>query len=110
MCQTQEIIEAHVVGVVFDPRLAQLYNPVVVFCFPDRLQEFKTYAGIVAEKSLLRRMIRANEEIAGACYTQKDDVSEILNQAEKKRLTPAITKLSIESRKAWAESAVSSES
>ena len=44
----------------------------------------KTYAGIVAEKSLLRRMIRANEEIAGACYTQKDDVEEILNQAEKK--------------------------
>ncbi|MBR5738392.1 MAG: replicative DNA helicase, partial [Lachnospiraceae bacterium] len=44
----------------------------------------RTYAGIVAEKSLLRRMIRANEEIAGACYTQKDDVSEIMNQAEKK--------------------------
>ena len=44
----------------------------------------KTYAGIVAEKSLLRRMIRANEEIAGACYTQKDDALEIMNQAEKK--------------------------
>ena len=44
----------------------------------------KTYAGIVAEKSLLRRMIRANEEIAGACYTQKDDIEEIMNQAEKK--------------------------
>ena len=44
----------------------------------------KTYAGIVAEKSLLRRMIRANEEIAGACYTQKDDIEEIMNLAEKK--------------------------
>ena len=44
----------------------------------------RTYAGIVAEKSLLRRMIRANEEIAGACYTQKDDIEEIMNQAEKK--------------------------
>ena len=29
-------------------------------------------------------MIRANEEIAGACYTQKDDIEDIMNQAEKK--------------------------
>ena len=44
----------------------------------------KSYAGIVSEKALLRRMIRANEEIAGACYTQEDGVDEIMNQAEKK--------------------------
>lgn len=42
------------------------------------------YAEIVAEKSLLRKMIRANEEIAGACYNQKDDIEDIMNQAEKK--------------------------
>ena len=44
----------------------------------------KTYAEIVREKSLLRRMIRANEEIAGSCYEQKDDIEDIMNQAEKK--------------------------
>ena len=44
----------------------------------------KTYAKIVEEKSRLRKMIRANEEIAGACYTQKDDIEDIMNQAEKK--------------------------
>ena len=29
-------------------------------------------------------MIRANEEIAGSCYTQKEDIEEIMNRAEKK--------------------------
>ena len=44
----------------------------------------KSYAEIVAEKSVLRKMIRANEEIAEACYTQKDDLEAIMNDAEKK--------------------------
>ena len=44
----------------------------------------KSYAEIVAEKSVLRKMIRANEEIAGSCYTQKDDLEAIMNDAEKK--------------------------
>ena len=44
----------------------------------------KSYAELVAEKSLLRKMIRANEEIAGACYNQKEDIADIMNQAEKK--------------------------
>ena len=44
----------------------------------------KSYAELVSEKSLLRKMIRANEEIAGACYTQKEDIGEIMNKAEKK--------------------------
>ena len=44
----------------------------------------KSYAEIVSEKSLLRKMIRANEEIAGSCYTQKEDIEEIMNRAEKK--------------------------
>ena len=44
----------------------------------------KSYAKIVSEKALLRKMIRANEEIAGACYTQSEDLDAIMNQAEKK--------------------------
>ena len=44
----------------------------------------RSYAKIVAEKSLLRKLIRAGEEIAGSCYTQKDELDVIMNQAEKK--------------------------
>ena len=44
----------------------------------------RSYAKIVAEKSSLRKLIRASEEIAGACYTQKDELETIMNQAEKK--------------------------
>ena len=34
----------------------------------------KYYAGIVAEKATLRRMIRLNEEIANTCYTVKENL------------------------------------
>ncbi len=44
----------------------------------------KSYANLVAEKALLRRMIRANEEIAGECYSEKEELEVILNEAEKK--------------------------
>lgn len=44
----------------------------------------KYYAQIVAEKALLRRLIRANEEIAAACYTDKDSVDNIMEDTEKK--------------------------
>lgn len=44
----------------------------------------KSYATIVAEKSLLRTMIRANEEIAGTCYAQNEEMDKILDRAEKR--------------------------
>ncbi|MDO5132380.1 MAG: replicative DNA helicase [Eubacteriales bacterium] len=44
----------------------------------------KSYAEIVAEKSLLRSMIRANEEIAGSCYAQSEDMEKLLDKAEKR--------------------------
>jgi len=92
------ILEMHRKGEAVDPVTLQtrlreknlppeIYGNSAIFELIDQVPtsaNIKTYAGIVAEKSLLRRMIRANEEIAGACYTQKDDVEEILNQAEKK--------------------------
>jgi len=44
----------------------------------------KHYAGIVAEKATLRKLIRVNEEIENSCYTQKDPLETILEETEKK--------------------------
>lgn len=44
----------------------------------------KHYAETVAEKALLRRMIRVNEEIANTCYLGKEPVDQILEETEKK--------------------------
>ena len=46
----------------------------------------KYYAGIVAEKSTLRKLIRLNEEIANTCYAGKEGLEEILETTEKKGL------------------------
>jgi len=44
----------------------------------------KYYADIVSEKSTLRKLIKANEEVANACYLQNESCDEILEEAEKK--------------------------
>ena len=44
----------------------------------------KYYAGIVAEKSTLRKLIRLNQEIENACYAGKEDLEVILESTEKK--------------------------
>ncbi|MGN0377758.1 MAG: replicative DNA helicase [Suilimivivens sp.] len=44
----------------------------------------KYYAGIVAEKSTLRKLIRLNEEIANTCYTGKENLEVILEDTEKR--------------------------
>ncbi len=44
----------------------------------------KDWANIVAEKALLRRLIRAAGEIADECYTEKGSLEEIMNGAEKR--------------------------
>jgi replicative DNA helicase len=65
----------------------EIYSSSMILDLIDQVPtsaNIKSYAGIVAEKSLLRKMIRVNEEIAGACYNQKNEVEEIMNQAEKK--------------------------
>ena len=43
----------------------------------------KYYAKIVAEKSVLRKLIRVNEEIANSCYAQNDTLEAILETSEK---------------------------
>lgn len=42
------------------------------------------YAGIVAEKSTLRRLIKASDEIENNCYDAKDSIDNILDDAEKR--------------------------
>lgn len=44
----------------------------------------KYYANIVAEKSVLRKLIKLNEEIANTCYTGKESLEVILEDTEKK--------------------------
>lgn len=44
----------------------------------------KSYANIVKEKAVLRRLIRTNEEIANSCYAGKDKLEDILADTEKK--------------------------
>ena len=43
----------------------------------------KHYANIVADKSVLRRLIKANEDIANVCYQSTEPVDSILEQTEK---------------------------
>jgi replicative DNA helicase len=92
------ILQMHQKGEAVDPVTLQtrlreknlppeIYSSSMILDLIDQVPtsaNIKSYAGIVSEKSLLRKMIRANEEIAGACYAQKDALEEIMNQAEKK--------------------------
>ncbi|MDO4788774.1 MAG: replicative DNA helicase [Johnsonella sp.] len=43
----------------------------------------KSYARIVHEKAVLRRLIRVNEGIANLCYAGKENIDDILAKAEK---------------------------
>ncbi len=44
----------------------------------------KYYANIVAEKAVMRRLIRLNEEISNVCYEGKEPLEAVLEQTEKK--------------------------
>ena len=43
----------------------------------------KSYAEIVREKSIMRRLIKVNEETANACYLQNQPLEEILEDAQR---------------------------
>lgn len=98
-------------GVIFDS-VVELFNegkPVDLITLQNRLREkdvpeeisslefardlltavptsanVKYYAEIVAEKSLLRKMIKMNEELVNACYLAKEPVEAIMERTEKK--------------------------
>lgn len=97
-------------GVVFDA-IVELFNegkPVDLITLQERLKEkdvpaeisslefardllavvptsanIKYYAEIVAEKAMLRRLIKLNEEIANQCYLSKEPLESILESTEK---------------------------
>lgn len=50
---------------------------------PDFIMHFEAYCNIVKEKSVLRKLIKASEDIINNSYEGKSDVQEILNRAEK---------------------------
>ena len=98
-------------GIIFDA-MVELCNegkPVDLITLQDRLKEkdlppeissmeyvreliaavptsanIRYYAAIVSEKSILRKLIRANEEVANECYLEKESTKIILEEAEKK--------------------------
>ena len=65
----------------------EIYGNGAILALLDRVvtsANIKTYAGIVAEKSRRRKVIRMGEGIAASGYAQELETEEILNQAEKK--------------------------
>lgn len=101
----------HQYGIIFDA-IVELFNegkPVDLVTLQERLREkgvpeeisdmeyvrelldavttsanVKYHAGIVSDKALLRRLIKASEEVADSCYLQQEGMDAILENAEKK--------------------------
>ena len=101
----------HQYGVMFEA-MVELFNegkPVDLVTLQDRLKEkdvppevsslefvrdiittvptsanVKSYAGIMREKAVLRRLIKVNEEIAGECYLGREPLETILADTEKR--------------------------
>jgi len=97
-------------GIMFEA-MVELFNegkPVDLITLQDRLKEkdvppevssvefirdiissdyvsanIKSYANIVREKAILRRLIKVNEEIANTCYVGKEPLEQILETTEK---------------------------
>jgi replicative DNA helicase len=108
---TSDDFYQHQYGVIFDA-MVEIYNegkPVDLITLQNRLREkdvppeisslefvrdlvnlvptsanVKYYATIVSEKSVLRRLIKTNEELTNQAYVAKDKVEDILADTEKK--------------------------
>ena len=108
---TGEDFYQHQYGIMFES-MTELFNegkPVDLVTLQDRLKEkdvppevsslefvrdiittvptsanVKSYANIVREKSVLRRLIKVNEEIANDCYLGRESLETILADTEKK--------------------------
>lgn len=100
----------HQYGIMFEA-IVELFNegkPIDLVTVQDRLKEkdvppevssldfvrdiitivptsanIKSYAAIVREKAILRKLIKVNEEIANSCYSGKESLEEILAHTEK---------------------------
>ena len=92
------IVDLHAKGVAVDPVTLQnalrernlppeVYGSEAIMNLIDQVPtsaNIRSYASIVSDKSILRSMIKANEEIAGTCYAQTSGIDEIMDRAEKR--------------------------
>ena len=68
---------------VYDEAGGRNYIKIIAEIVPSSAN-VKEYARIVYEKSLLRRLIAATEEISETAYSEQDDVMDVINSAEQK--------------------------
>lgn len=68
---------------VYSKSGGEQYIRTVVEVVPNALN-IKDYARIVKDKSVLRQLITASEEVAEMAYSEQDDVAHILDSAENK--------------------------
>lgn len=66
------------------PEVASLEFVREMLTAPMISANIRSYAGIVAEKATLRRLIRLNEDIANTCYAGKETLEYILEDTEKR--------------------------
>lgn len=66
------------------PEVASLEAVKDIISIVPTSTNIKTYATIVRDKAILRRLIRANEEIENTCYAGKEAVEDIMAETEKK--------------------------
>ena len=66
------------------PEISSLEYIKDIMSAPITSANIKHYAKIVADKSMLRKVIRVVEEIANDCYAQNDSVDVLMDQTEKK--------------------------
>ena len=78
-----EEAEQSVIGSMIMDREAIVAASELVTVVPTSAN-IRYYANIVAEKSLLRKLIRLNEEIANTCYAGKESLEYILEDTEKR--------------------------
>ena len=55
-----------------------------IFDYSPTSANVKSYAGIVHEKAVKRRLIKVNEEIENRCYADTDGMDELLSETEEK--------------------------
>lgn len=70
-------------GIYSDDKDARAYIRIIAEVVPSA-QNAKDYAKIVRDKSILRRLILATEEIQAAAFTEGESVSRIVDLAERK--------------------------
>jgi len=77
------LIDAMVKRGIYDERGSKDYIRLIANCVPTAAN-VADYATIVKEKSMLRGLIEASEEITESAYAGEDDVTHIIGNAEQK--------------------------